>query len=102
MKKKLLRSPLLWGVIASGLIILLAMIVQDYKLAQKVTGIIGGLCLLVAIIFSGALNNGDRTRGNNSTDSREDREERARVIGHLLKFSLPNLICFALFYFLNN
>ncbi|MBC8081465.1 MAG: DUF5316 domain-containing protein [Gorillibacterium sp.] len=99
MKKKLLRSPLLWGVIASLLIILVSSVVQDLTWVLKGTGIIGGLCLLVVIIISGSLNSGDRTRANWNTENHKDREDRARVTGYLLKFSLPNLLCCFLFYY---
>ena len=101
MKKKLLRSPLLWGVIASLMIILFALIVQDLAWVQKGTGILGGLPLLLAIILSGSLISGDRMRANYNTESQKERADRASATWHLLKFALPNLLlCFLFYYFL--
>lgn len=99
-KKKLLRSPLLWGVLTSLLLTGVALLLPDYTLLGKATGLIGGLCLLASLILSGALVSGDRARANYSHESTADRTSRNKAVHVLLLFGVPHLLVFMLPYLL--
>lgn len=99
-KKKLLRSPLLWGVLTSLLLTGVALLLPEYPLFGKGTGIIGGLCLFASLILSGSLVSGDRARANYAYESRDDRISRNKAAHVLLLFGLPHFLLFMLPYLL--
>lgn len=97
-KKKLLRSPLLWGVLTSLLLAGAALLLPDERLLHKVPGWIGGLCLFICLILSGSLVSGDRARANYAYESKADRQVRNKAVHVLLLFGLPHLLVFLLPY----
>lgn len=100
-KKKLLRSPLLWGVLTSLLLTGVAYLLPDYPLLLKATGWIGGICLLISMVLSGSLVSGDRARANYTHESKEDRQLRNKAVYVLLLFGVPHLLVFLLPYLLD-
>ncbi|WP_162551230.1 DUF5316 family protein [Paenibacillus tepidiphilus] len=72
----------------------------DPKLAITISGFLGGGLLILAMIFSGSLNSGDRLRANYSRESNEERNVRFEVTGTFLKLGVPSLALCILLYFL--
>ncbi|WP_025692121.1 DUF5316 family protein [Paenibacillus zanthoxyli] len=57
----------------------------NHDLAFKASGVIGGLLVILAMVFSGALNSGDRLRANNVRETKEERIQRVDMSGVFFK-----------------
>jgi hypothetical protein len=71
---------------------ILALFLDDLSLFVTLTGGIGVVCVLLSMIFSGALVSGDRMRANHATESAEDRRVRIRWTLVLGMIGWPNLV----------
>ena len=97
---KLLKLPFLSGIALSGIFGLLAIVLDEANLLLKLTGWTGLLTLGLAMIISGALVSGDRMRANTKREQAEDRRTRIHLSTIMLYLSIPNLLVFAIKYFL--
>ncbi|WP_198022986.1 DUF5316 family protein [Paenibacillus zanthoxyli] len=53
-------------------------------------GLCVGVPIILAMIFSGSLNSGDRLRSNYSRETQDERNQRFDWSGTLFKFGIPN------------
>ncbi|MEK4627419.1 MAG: DUF5316 domain-containing protein [Solibacillus sp.] len=91
---------LLFGTTLSLISILLSFIIWDIQMVHKLTGAISLIFFFVAMVFSGALINGDKIRANYMMESKEDRKNRNNITFRCLLIALPNFIVGLVFYFL--
>ncbi|MDG5787121.1 DUF5316 domain-containing protein [Evansella sp. AB-P1] len=64
------------------------------------TGIVSILCLLLAGIFTGALNSGDRNRANWHSETKGNRKVRTGMAVTFSLIAIPNIIGAIIAYFL--
>lgn len=88
------------GTLLSIVGIIVSLIFWDVHMVTEITGAIGLVFIVVAMIFSGSLGSGDRIRANLATESDTNREYRNKVFTSSFLIAMPNLIVALLFYFL--
>lgn len=88
--KKIRKSGLFYGL----LLMLVFLIIRPFNEAfvHTYAGIAGGGLCLLAMVFSGSLNPGDRMRANFHTESSEDRRNRISLSGFVLGLGFPTLL----------
>ncbi|WP_187355265.1 DUF5316 family protein [Paenibacillus tengchongensis] len=91
-----LRSFLFYGVIIASVISFISLF--DQGLAMTISGFLGGGLLILAMVFSGSLNSGDRMRANYSRENYKERNERFKMTEACLKLGLPSLALCTLLY----
>ncbi|WP_159065823.1 DUF5316 domain-containing protein [Gorillibacterium timonense] len=87
---RIFRSTLFYGVVVVLASLLLAQF--NPQLAIRLTGLCAGVPIILAMIFSGSLNSGDRLRANYSRETQSERDQRYYLSGALFKFGIPNLL----------
>lgn len=68
--------------------------------AHLLPGLLGGIFIVVSILMSGALANGDRIRANFATETQENRNDRNRIMKNALLLALPNMIVAIFAYYM--
>ena len=87
----MLRSLYL-GFALTLLSIIVAVFSDDIDLIVTISGGIGAISLLLAMIFSGSFLSGDNIRANFAIETKEDRRIRNNWTFRFALFAIPNLI----------
>ncbi|AVK85338.1 hypothetical protein C3943_18300 [Lysinibacillus sp. B2A1] len=88
------------GTILSIIGVSASMLLWGMERAYFISGIIGCILIVVAMIMSGSMVSGDRMRANFATETREHRDERNKFTANSFLMAVPNiLITIILYYF---
>ncbi|PYZ94669.1 hypothetical protein CR194_03825 [Salipaludibacillus keqinensis] len=75
-----------------------ALIMQDPEILLVFAGLVAVISLILAGIFSGALNSGDRNRANFHTESKKQRNQRWGTATFFTFVGIPNALAAFLAY----
>lgn len=80
-----------------GLVIVMAaylvgFLLNDYNLTLKITGFVVIVSFVISGILNGAFISSDRYRANLLSETKEDRDNKMKIIKFLLLLSIPNVI----------
>ena len=79
---------------------LISVLLSDFTLFYKITGVVAIISLVLSALFSGAFVDGDRLGRNLQSESKEDRKQRISLTNSILLIGLPNLLISTISYFL--
>lgn len=79
---------------------LISVLLNDFTLLYKITGVVAIISLVLSALFSGAFLDGDRLGRNLQSESKEDRHQRFSLTNSILLIGLPNLLIATVSYFL--
>ena len=68
--------------------------------AHLLSGLLGGIFIVSAMLMSGAIASGDRMRANLATETKEDRNKRNHLMNNALLLAIPNIIVAIFAYYL--
>lgn len=89
------------GTILSIIGVSISMLLWGMGRAYFISGIIGCVLIVIAMIMSGSMVSGDRMRANIATETREHRNERNKFTANSFLMAVPNiLISLILYYYL--
>ncbi|WP_391120973.1 DUF5316 domain-containing protein [Psychrobacillus sp. L3] len=83
---------LLVGIGISFISMVVALIMSDWSLLYKITGIVGVACIGIAGLLSGGFVSGDQFARNYNSESHEDRFNRISNVSKILMIGAPNII----------
>jgi hypothetical protein len=79
---------------------LISVLLSDFTLLYKITGVVAIISLVLSALFSGAFVDGDRLGRNLQSESKEDRKQKFLLTNSILLIGLPNLLIATVSYFL--
>ncbi|MFM9534129.1 MULTISPECIES: DUF5316 family protein [Lysinibacillus] len=88
------------GTILSILGVIGSILIWGKEEAHLLSGLLGGIFLVSAMLMSGAMASGDRMRANFATETNEDRNERNLLMNNALLLAIPNIIVAIFAYYL--
>ncbi|WP_160688152.1 DUF5316 domain-containing protein [Clostridium sp. C2-6-12] len=71
---------------------LIGFFLNDYTITLKITGIIVAGAFIVAGILNGSFISGEMYRNNFLSETKDDRNNKMKIIKYVLLFSIPNLL----------
>ncbi|MEH7097384.1 DUF5316 domain-containing protein [Neobacillus vireti] len=92
-------------IVGIGIVVLaflISVLLSDFTLLYKITGVVAISSLVLSALFSGAFVDGDRLGRNLQSESKEDRKQRVSLTNSILLIGLPNLLIATISYFLMN
>lgn len=88
------------GTILSSIGVSISILLWGMERAYFISGIIGCVLIVIAMIMSGSMVSGDRMRANLATETRKHRDERNKFTANSFLMAIPNiLITIILYYF---
>lgn len=88
------------GTILSILGVICSILIWGMEEAHLLSGLLGGIFIVSAMLMSGAIASGDRMRANLATETKEDRNERNHLMNNALLLAIPNIIVAIFAYYL--
>ncbi|WP_155590905.1 DUF5316 domain-containing protein [Lysinibacillus cavernae] len=88
------------GTILSILGVIFSILLWGTQKAYFLSGMLGGMFIIFAMLMSGATVSGDRLRANLASELKEDRNERNRMTNNALLLALPNIIVAFIAYYM--
>jgi len=88
------------GTILSILGVICSILIWGTEEAHLLSGLLGGIFIVSAMLLSGAIASGDRMRANFATETNEDRSERNLLMNNALLLAIPNIIVAIFAYYL--
>ncbi|QSB09160.1 DUF5316 domain-containing protein [Lysinibacillus sp. FSL K6-0057] len=88
------------GTILSILGVICSILIWGKEEAHLLSGLLGGIFIVSAMLMSGAIASGDRMRANLATETKEDRNERNHLMNNALLLAIPNIIVAIFAYYL--
>ncbi len=88
------------GTILSILGVICSILIWGKEEAHLLSGLLGGIFIVSAMLMSGAIASGDRMRANLATETKEDRNERNHLMNNALLLAIPNIIVATFAYYL--
>jgi len=89
-----------YGTILSIFGVVLSILIWGTEKAHLLSGMLGGLFIISALLMSGAMASGDRMRANFASETKEDRNERNHIMNNTLLLALPNIIVAIFAYYM--
>jgi len=89
-----------YGTILSIFGVVLSILIWGTEKAHLLSGMLGGLFIISALLMSGAMASGDRMRANFASETKEDRNERNHIMNNALLLALPNIIVAIFAYYM--
>jgi len=88
------------GTILSILGVICSILIWGKEEAHLLSGLLGGIFIVSAMLMSGAIASRDRMRANLATETKEDRNERNHLMNNALLLAIPNIIVAIFAYYL--
>ncbi|AMO33866.1 DUF5316 domain-containing protein [Lysinibacillus sp. fkY74-1] len=88
------------GTIMSILGVVFSILIWGTEKAHFLSGLVGGILIIFALLMSGSMGSGDRMRANFATETKEDRDERNHIMNNALWLALPNIIVAIFAYYM--
>ena len=92
----------LFGIIVAVIALIISYITLGREMAYIIPGGIGIFFIVISMLFSGAMADGDQMRANFATESEVDRRERTQTAVRSGLIGLPNMLLAGFLYILMN
>lgn len=88
------------GTILSMLGVVFSILIWGIEKAHLLSGLVGGIFIIFALLISGSMGSRDRMRANFATETKEYRVERNHIMNNALLLALPNIIVAIFAYYM--
>ena len=87
-----MKLSFLMGLVIAMASYLIGFLLNDYNLTLKITGFVVIVSFVISGILNGTFISGDRYRANFLSETKEDRDNKMKIMKFLLLLSIPNVI----------
>lgn len=74
---------------------------NNYDITLKIIGVVIAGCFIISGILNGSFIDGDRYMFNHLTETKDDREQKMKMVKYLLTLSVPSIIVFIIILVFN-
>ena len=97
-----MKLSFLIGLVIAMASYLIGFLLNDYNLTLKITGFVVIVSFVISGILNGTFISGDRYRANFLSETKEDRDNKMKIMKFLLLLSIPNVIIFVVIMIFTN
>lgn len=89
------------GLIIAIAALIIGFLLNDYNISLKIIGVVIAGSFIISGILNGSFIEGNRYMLNHLTETKEDRDQKMKIVKYLLTLSIPNIIVFIIILLFN-